>query len=73
VNDYRVDSVKKMLSDPANRFSIEAIGYDCGFSSKSSFFSVFKNLTGQTPQEYRNSVSSSQGFTVRQHPPEVKP
>jgi AraC-like DNA-binding protein len=73
VNGYRVESVKKMLSDPSNRFSIEAIGYDCGFSSKSSFFTVFKKLTGKTPQEYRNSVSASQGFTARQNSPEVRP
>jgi AraC-like DNA-binding protein len=58
VNEYRVESVKQMLSDPTNRYSIEAIGYECGFNSKSSFFTVFKNLTGKTPQEYRNSLNS---------------
>jgi AraC-like DNA-binding protein len=56
VNRYRVDAVKKMLSDPGNRFSVEAIGYECGFSSKSSFFTVFKTITGQTPLEYKNSL-----------------
>jgi AraC-like DNA-binding protein len=56
VNSFRVKAVKEMLSDPSNLYSIEAIGYECGFSSKSSFFTVFKNLTGKTPQEYRNST-----------------
>ncbi len=55
VNSYRVEAVKKMLTDSKNKFSIEAIGYDCGFSSKSSFYTVFKNITGKTPIEYRNS------------------
>lgn len=56
VNEYRVETVKKKLSDASNnKFSIEAIGYDCGFSSKSSFFSVFKNITGQTPMQFKNS------------------
>ena len=56
VNEYRVEAVKQKLSDTTNnKFSIEAIGYDCGFSSKSSFFSVFKNITGQTPIQLKNS------------------
>lgn len=56
VNEYRVEAVKQKLSDASsNKFSIEAVGYDCGFSSKSSFFSVFKNNTGQTPLQFKNS------------------
>lgn len=58
VNQYRVEAVKSMLSDPKNKYSIEAIGYDCGFSSKSSFYTVFKNMTGETPVTYRNSHHS---------------
>lgn len=54
VNSYRVDAVKKMLSDRSNPYSIEAIGYECGFNSKSSFFSVFKKMTGMTPMSYRS-------------------
>ncbi len=57
VNEYRVEAVKQKLSDPAyNKFTIEVIAYDCGFSSKSSFFSVFKNITGQTPLQFKNSI-----------------
>lgn len=57
VNEYRVEAVKQKLSDPANdKFSIEVIGYDCGFSSKSSFFSVFKNIAGQTPAQFKSSI-----------------
>ncbi|MDD2411299.1 MAG: helix-turn-helix domain-containing protein [Bacteroidales bacterium] len=53
INDYRVEAVKKKLLDPNNLYSIEAIGYDCGFNSKSSFFTVFKNVTGMTPLQYK--------------------
>jgi AraC-like DNA-binding protein len=57
VNSYRVTAVTEMLLDPKNRYSIEAIGYDCGFNSKSSFFTVFKQLTGQTPAQYKQMHS----------------
>jgi AraC-like DNA-binding protein len=56
VNEYRVAAVKKQLDKPNNLYSIEAIGYECGFNSKSTFFSVFKTLTGQTPKNYRQAV-----------------
>ncbi len=58
VNSYRIEAVKKMLSDPDNKYSIEAIGYECGFNSKSSFFTVFKNLTGQTPSQFKNHITA---------------
>jgi len=54
VNSYRVEAVKKMLADPKNHFSVEATGYECGFTSKSSFYNVFKSFTGMTPFEFRN-------------------
>jgi AraC-like DNA-binding protein len=59
VNSYRVEAVKKKLKDESNPYSIEAIGYDCGFNSKSSFFTVFKKLTGKTPLQYKNSIISN--------------
>lgn len=57
VNYYRVEAVKQMLLDPSNKYSIEAIAYDCGFSGKSSFYTVFKTITGKTPQSFRNAVT----------------
>lgn len=59
VNEYRVAAVKQMLENPDNPYSIESIGYECGFSSKSSFYTVFKNLTGKTPNAYRNAVKEN--------------
>ena len=56
VNEYRVEAVKKKLTDPKLRnLSIEAIGFECGFNSKSTFFSVFKSLAGMTPAQFQNS------------------
>jgi len=56
VNSYRVEEVRRMLANPNNKYSIEAIGYECGFTSKSSFYTVFKNITGDTPVAYRNKI-----------------
>jgi AraC-like DNA-binding protein len=59
VNEYRVEAVKKELSNPKSHYSIEAIGFECGFNSKSTFFSVFKSMTGQTPMEYKKQISKT--------------
>ncbi len=56
VNEYRVAAVKRQLDKPNNPYSIEAIGYECGFNSKSTFFSVFKSITGLTPKNYQQLV-----------------
>ncbi len=56
VNNYRVEEVKKKLKDPAYaHYSILAIGYDCGFNSKSSFNKIFKSMVNQTPSEFQKS------------------
>lgn len=56
VNEYRVEAVKKMLVKKIE-YSIEAIGYECGFNSKSSFFTVFKNITGLTPLQFKQAMN----------------
>jgi AraC-like DNA-binding protein len=53
VNKYRVEEVKKRLSNPKNQqFTLLAIAFDCGFNSKSSFNHIFKKITGLTPSQY---------------------
>ncbi len=55
VNSYRVDLAKKKLKDPTNKkYTIISLSYDCGFSSKSSFNSIFKKFTGLSPSEFQN-------------------
>jgi AraC-like DNA-binding protein len=56
INGYRVEAVKEKLKDPAfAHYSILAIGYDCGFQSKSSFNKIFKLMVGKTPLEFQKS------------------
>lgn len=51
VNEYRVNAACKMLSYQTN-FTIEAIGDEVGFNSKSTFFAAFKKIKGLTPNAY---------------------
>jgi AraC-like DNA-binding protein len=54
INSLRVKQAKKLLSN--NEFSdytIVAIGLECGFNSKSTFYSAFKKFTSQTPTHFR--------------------
>ncbi len=53
VNEYRIEEVKARLLDPRYKhLKIMSIAYDSGFNSKSSFNTIFKNLTGMTPSQY---------------------
>ncbi|MBN1407662.1 MAG: AraC family transcriptional regulator [Calditrichaceae bacterium] len=59
INQYRIDRVKKDLTDPAkSNLKILSIAFDAGFNSKASFNTIFKKFTGLTPSDYRNKVSS---------------
>ena len=54
INEFRINEAKKLLSNNQyNKITLEAIGYDCGFGSKSSFNKAFKKHTNSTPSEYR--------------------
>lgn len=55
INSYRIDEAKNLLINE-HLFTAEAVGYECGFNSKSTFFAVFKKVTGLTPAAYRNNL-----------------
>ena len=57
VNSYRVNEVIEKMKDPGNRhLTLLAIGLDSGFNSKTSFNTVFKKFTGETPSRYFQSL-----------------
>jgi len=59
VNEYRVNEVKeRMKGDDMRQLTILAIAYDSGFNSKSSFNTIFKEKTGQTPSEYLDQLNA---------------
>jgi len=56
INEYRVEEAKELIKSNTH-IKLEAVGYDCGFNSKSTFYSVFKKQTNTTPAKYKESVS----------------
>lgn len=56
INEYRVQEAKSLIQSNTH-LKLEAVGYDCGFNSKSTFYSVFKKITDTTPAKYKESVS----------------
>jgi len=54
VREYRVNEAKRLLvSAPAQ--SILSVSMDTGFKSQSSFYAAFKEVTGQSPGDYRKA------------------
>ncbi|MBK6266061.1 AraC family transcriptional regulator [Marivirga sp. S37H4] len=54
INEFRIEKAKEFLQAP-NHYPIEDLGYESGFNSKSTFFTTFKKIVGQTPAEYRRN------------------
>lgn len=60
VNEYRIETAKNLLHDPVfNKYSVEAIGLESGFKSKSAFYNVFKTNLGMSPGAYRKLQKKS--------------
>ncbi|WP_433835765.1 helix-turn-helix domain-containing protein [Flavobacterium anhuiense] len=57
INNYRIEAVKEMiLNSEYENYSLLAMGLESGFTSKTTFYKAFKKATGQTPNEYKNSI-----------------
>lgn len=60
INQFRVEEVKIKIQDTNFRnYSLLGIALESGFNSKSAFNRVFKNLTGSTPSQFRDSLKPS--------------
>jgi AraC-like DNA-binding protein len=58
INQLRVEKAKTILLEPRyDDYSIEAIGFECGFNSKSTFYTAFKKFTNATPTEFKKENS----------------
>ena len=52
-NQLKVDYAKRLIQEGFTKLNtLEALGTQAGFSSKSTFFRAFKKAEGMTPSEY---------------------
>jgi len=58
INDYRVSYVQKMLAQEQTAKILD-LAMTAGFSSKSTFNAVFKQTTGLSPTQYRQTLSNT--------------
>lgn len=59
INTFRCEEVKTILQGPDKKITIIEAMFEAGFNSKSSFNKEFKKLTGQTPSEFKKSLSQT--------------
>ncbi len=55
LNEYRVEEAKRLLRRPDVQVTV--IAFDVGFKSLNSFSRVFKEITGQSPTEFRAAAT----------------
>ena len=60
VNEYRIGTAKNLLHNPVfNKFSVEAIGMEAGFKSKSAFYNAFNISLKMSPGAFRKLQKTS--------------
>lgn len=55
VNEHRVNAAEEMLNTH-HQLTLEAIGNECGFKSKSSFYAAFKKFRSVTPAQRKKML-----------------
>ncbi len=56
INQYRIQLAKEMLTDARfHVFSLEAIGKEVGFKSRSTFYETFKKDVGVSPGTFKKN------------------
>ncbi|MEM8887181.1 MAG: helix-turn-helix domain-containing protein [Bacteroidota bacterium] len=59
VNERRIGhAIELMKAGKDMAITLEALGYDCGFNTKSAFYHHFKQFTGKTPGQFRKEIRS---------------
>lgn len=59
LNEYRISEAVKLMSTKPE-ITLEFIGYECGFNSKSTFYSTFKKVKNTTPAQYQKNILNGQ-------------
>ncbi len=59
INKHRVKAACQLLGE-ADHLTIEGIGQEVGFKSRSAFYTAFKNSMNQTPTQFKNQLKHSE-------------
>lgn len=57
INEYRIKAACQLLQTPHN-LSLEGVGYEVGFKSKSTFFTTFKKIMQVTPAQFQQQITA---------------
>lgn len=61
INSWRVEEVKQHIAiDHLQHLTLAALAEESGFSSKATFYRVFKETTGMSPNDYRKEMLQQQ-------------
>lgn len=52
INQYRVRAFKELSVNPPINLSLYGLALECGFNSEASFFRIFRQETGLSPNDY---------------------
>ena len=53
INYFRIkEFIQKIKTKDRFDYTLTAIAFECGFNSKSAFYKIFKDYTGQTPSQF---------------------
>ncbi len=55
INEYRVKETEQMMKT-SDHLTLQAIGYECGFKSNSTFYTTFKKVNGMTPAKFKKEL-----------------
>lgn len=60
INKHRVEEVKQRIQQKDDQqLTLEALAFEAGFNSKSSFYFMFKKFTGVSPTEFKQKLPLS--------------
>ena len=63
INEYRVVEAARKMQDPAyDNMTLLGIAFEAGFNSKTTFNRIFKQMTGKSPTEYKNSLKKERPY-----------
>ncbi|HAA17189.1 MAG TPA: hypothetical protein DCE41_37940 [Cytophagales bacterium] len=58
LNKLRIEEAQLLLREKP-QLTVEGVGYEVGYQSKSTFFAAFKKQTGETPAAYQRRIRST--------------